>query len=84
MGKAFDVRVAKNGRLFLPKTVRDALGMAGSGTVVFSVEGDQVRLTSIRDSIGKARALYRQHVAADLTVDDFLAERRTENAADEA
>ena len=40
MGKAFDARVARNGRLVLPKMVREALGMADGGTVVFSVEGD--------------------------------------------
>lgn len=80
MGKAFDARVAHNGRLVLPKMVREALGMAGEGTVVFSVEGDEVKLTSIRQSIKRAQDLYRQYATVDLTVDDFIAERRAEAA----
>ena len=80
MGKAFDARVANNGRLVLPKMVREALGMADGGTVVFSVEGDEVKLTSIHQSIKRAQDLYRQHVTSDFTVDDFIAERRAEAA----
>ena len=76
MGKAFDVKVAQNGRLVLPKSVREALGMADGGTVVFSVEGGEVKLTSIHQSIRHAQELYRQHAAHDLSVDDFIAERR--------
>lgn len=83
MGKAFDVRVAHNGRLVLPKMVREALGMADGGTVVFSVEGNEVRLTSIRQSIRHAQDLYRRYVTEDASVDDFLAERRTEAARED-
>ena len=39
MGKAFDARVARNGRLVLPKMVREALGMADGGTVSFRSRG---------------------------------------------
>jgi AbrB family looped-hinge helix DNA binding protein len=80
MGKAFDVKVAQNGRLVLPRTVREALGMAHGGTVVFSVDGDEIKLTSIAQSIKRAQDLYRHHVTHDLSVDDFIAERRAETA----
>lgn len=84
MGKAFDVKLAENGRLVLPKMVREALGVAGGGTVVFSVQDGEVRLTSIQQSIRQAQALYRQHATRNLTVDDFLAERRSEAAGEDA
>ena len=85
MGKAFDARVAHNGRVVLPKMVREALGMADGGTVVFSVEGGEIKLTSIRQSIKRAQGLYRQYATNDFTVDDFVAERRAEAArGDEA
>jgi AbrB family looped-hinge helix DNA binding protein len=84
VGQAFDARVAHNGRLVLPKMVREALGMADGGTVVFSVEGDEVKLTSIQHSIRHAQALYRQHATADASVDDFIAERRAEAAREDA
>jgi bifunctional DNA-binding transcriptional regulator/antitoxin component of YhaV-PrlF toxin-antitoxin module len=80
MARTFDARVAPNGRLVLPKIVREALGMADAGTVVFSVEGDEVKLTSIRQSIKRAQDLYRQYTTNDDTVDDFIAERRAEAA----
>jgi AbrB family looped-hinge helix DNA binding protein len=84
VGQAFDARVAHNGRLVLPKMVREALGMADGGTVVFSVEGDEVKLTSIQHSIRHAQALYRQHVTDDASVDDFIAERHAEAAREDA
>ena len=83
MGKAFDAKVAQNGRLVLPKMVREALGMADGGTVVFAVEGNEVRLTSIQQSIKQAQALYRQHATRNLSVDDFIAERRAEAARED-
>ncbi len=83
MGKAFDARVAHNGRLVLPKMVREVLGMSDGGTVVFSVEGNEVRLTSIQQSVRHAQSLYRQYVSTDASVDDFLAERRAEAARED-
>ena len=83
MNMAFDAKVALNGRLVLPKRVREALGMADGGTVVFSVEGDEVKLTSIRQSISRAQQLYRHYATSDLTVDDFIAERRAEAARED-
>jgi len=83
MERAFDARVAHNGRLVLPKMVREALGMADGGTVVFSVEGDQVKLTSIQQSVKRAQELYRLYATKDLSADDFIAERRAEAARED-
>nr|WP_281822841.1 AbrB/MazE/SpoVT family DNA-binding domain-containing protein [Sphingobium sp. BS19] len=69
--------------MVLPRAVREALGMVDGGTVVLSIEGDEVKLTSIRRSIVRAQELYRQHVKDDGTVADFLAERRVEAAAEQ-
>ncbi|MCO4092903.1 MAG: AbrB/MazE/SpoVT family DNA-binding domain-containing protein [Sphingorhabdus sp.] len=75
---SIDVRVAQNGRMVLPRAVRKALGMTDGGTVVVSIEGDEVTLSSIRHSVRHAQELYRQHVQNDMTSDDFIAERRAE------
>ena len=83
MTQAMDVRVANNGRMVLPKSVREALGVTQGGAVVLSIEGDVVKLTSIRQSVARAQALYRQHATNDLSVDDFIAERRAEAAREE-
>jgi AbrB family looped-hinge helix DNA binding protein len=83
MGVMIDVRVAQNGRMVLPRAVRNALGMADGGTVVVSIEGEEVKLSSIRHSIRRAQQLYRQHVKTDMTSDDFIVERREEAERDE-
>jgi bifunctional DNA-binding transcriptional regulator/antitoxin component of YhaV-PrlF toxin-antitoxin module len=80
MQQEIDIRVAPNGRMVLPRSVRDALGVTGSGVIVLSVDGDEVKLTSIRQSIKRAQDLYHKHATNDLTVDDFIAERRAETA----
>ena len=83
MGKAFDAKVAHNGRLVLPKIVREALGMSDGGTVVFSLEDGEVKLTSLEQSIKRAQDLYRKYATSDFTVDDFIAERRAEAARED-
>ncbi|WP_155646258.1 AbrB/MazE/SpoVT family DNA-binding domain-containing protein [Erythrobacter donghaensis] len=83
MSKAFDARMAHNGRLVLPKMVREALGMSDGGTVVFSLENGEVKLTSLDQSIKRAQDLYRKYTASDFTVDDFIAERRAEAARED-
>ena len=82
MSSSMDVRVAPNGRMVLPRSVRDALGITGAGVIVLSVEGTEVKLTSMRQSIKLAQALYRKHATNDLSVDDFIAERRAEAASE--
>ena len=51
MPDVMDVRVASNGRMVLPRAVREALGVTGAGVVVLSVDGDEVKLSSITLSV---------------------------------
>lgn len=78
MQEMIDIRIAENGRMVLPRVARKALGVTGAGVVVLSIDGDNVKLTSMRQSIKRAQDLYRQHATNDLSVDDFIAERRAE------
>jgi len=82
MQKTIDIRIAENGRMVLPRSARNALGVTGAGVVLLSIDGDDVKLSSVRQSIKRAQDLYRQHATNDLSVDDFLAERRAEAARD--
>ena len=84
MQEMIDVRVATNGRMVLPRSVSNALGVTGAGVVVLSVDGDEVKLSSIRQSITRAQALYRAHVTNDQSSADFLEERRIEAEQDQA
>jgi bifunctional DNA-binding transcriptional regulator/antitoxin component of YhaV-PrlF toxin-antitoxin module len=84
MPQVIDVRVAPNGRMVLPKAARAALGVTGAGIVSLSVEGEEVKLTSLASNIKRAQALYRQHVKNGTSSDAFLEARRQEAAADDA
>ncbi len=80
MSKTIDIRIAENGRMILPRPVRELLGVVGAGIIVLSVDGDEVKLTSIQKSIQKAQALYSAHVANDQSSEQFLETRRLEAA----
>ena len=77
-----DLRVAANGRLVLPKAMREAMGLTGEAKLVATLEGDELRLTPVRSRALRARDLYRRYAKTPRTVDDFLADRRAEAAAD--
>lgn len=76
-----DLRVAPNGRLVLPKALRDAMGLAGNAVVVATLEGDEVRLTPVRHRALRAQDLYRRYARTPRSTDDFLADRRAEAQA---
>jgi bifunctional DNA-binding transcriptional regulator/antitoxin component of YhaV-PrlF toxin-antitoxin module len=82
MPQVINARIAANGRMVLPKSVRAALGVTGAGVVALTVEGDEVKLTSMASRIKYAQALYRQHVKNGTSSDDFLEERRQEAERD--
>jgi bifunctional DNA-binding transcriptional regulator/antitoxin component of YhaV-PrlF toxin-antitoxin module len=84
MTEVIDVRVASNGRMVLPRAAREALGVTSAGVVVLSMDGDEVRLTSMNHNIRRAQALYRAHVVEDQSSDAFLQARRLEAARDRA
>ena len=78
-----DVRVAANGRLILPRSVRDAMGLTGDTKVHLTVEGDVVRLEPLGHRVRRARELYRAAVKTPRTTEDFRRERRAEADAEE-
>jgi bifunctional DNA-binding transcriptional regulator/antitoxin component of YhaV-PrlF toxin-antitoxin module len=83
MQQMIDVRIAPNGRMVLPKSARTALGLTGEGVISLSVEGDEVKLSSMQANIKHAQALYRAHVKTDQSSDGFLADRREEDGREE-
>lgn len=78
-----DVKIAANGRLILPRSARDAMGLTGDTKVTLTIEGDVVRLAPLGHRVRRARELYRQAVATPRSTEDFLRERREEADADE-
>ena len=83
MAKTIDLRVGANGRMVLPKALRQAMGLSGDTKVIATVEGDEVRLAPIHHGARRAQELYKRYARSERTVDDFLADRRAEADADE-
>lgn len=80
--QTIDIRVASNGRMVLPASVRKAMGIHGDAKVILTIEDDQVRLSPIGHGVSRAQALYREHANHARTTDDFLDDRKAETAAD--
>jgi AbrB family looped-hinge helix DNA binding protein len=81
--QTIDIKVATNGRMILPASVRKVMGLQGESKVILTIEDDQVRLSPIGHGVYRAQALYRQHAKQHRTVDDFLDDRKAEAAADD-
>ena len=81
--QAVRVTVGENGRLVLPAPFRQALGLSGAGQVVLTLEGDAVRVTSVRRRLMDARDRLRRFVPARQGMVDALVEERRAEAAEE-
>jgi hypothetical protein len=54
--------------------------MGSGGKVVFSLVGDEIKVTSVRRGIERTQATSRQYAANPMSVDGFIASRRAESA----
>ncbi|KQM86683.1 AbrB family transcriptional regulator [Sphingomonas sp. Leaf22] len=80
--QTMDIKVAGNGRMVLPASVRKAMGLHGDAKVILTIEDDLVRLSPIGHGVSRAQALYREHAKLERTTDDFLNDRKAEAVAD--
>ncbi|MGA2376920.1 MAG: AbrB/MazE/SpoVT family DNA-binding domain-containing protein [Candidatus Sulfotelmatobacter sp.] len=70
-------RVNENGRVVIPASFRRALGIQPGETVVLRIEDNELRITTLRQRLAKARRLVHKHVPASTSlVDELIAERR--------
>lgn len=73
------VKVGPGGRIVIPAQLREKLGVKPGDTVWLEEDNEQVRISSVRQTIRKAQELVRQYVPEGVSlVDDLLAERRAE------
>lgn len=70
-------RVNRNGRVVIPASFRKRLGIRPGDEVVLRIEGDELRITTLRRNLDRAQRLVRKHVRAGTSlVDELIAERR--------
>ena len=70
-------KINENGRIVIPAAMREALGIVPGEEVVLRIEDDELRITTMRHRIERARELVRRHVKPGRSlVDELMAERR--------
>ena len=78
---SYHLTVASNGRIVLPAEVRKRLGLSGGGDLMMEETPDGLVLRTVAQSIAHAQAIARRYLTdrPDVSVDAFLANRRTES-----
>jgi AbrB family looped-hinge helix DNA binding protein len=76
------VRVSSSGRVGIPADVRRAMGLEEGGVVTMEMDGNDLRIRTLREGVARAQALVRQIAgdSEDLWSDELIAERRREAA----
>jgi len=69
------VRIAANGRMVLPKALREAAGIVGETELVLTVRDGRIEISMIADRVREAQEMVRKYVKRDITSDEFLATR---------
>ena len=71
------LRISENGRVVIPASVRQALGVGTGDEIILQEEDDDFRITTQKRRIERARRRIRKYVKPGTPlVDEFLAERR--------
>ncbi len=71
------MRVNENGRVVIPASFRERLGICVGDDLVLRIEGDELRITTLKRNIERAQRLVRKHVKPGTSlVDELIAERR--------
>jgi AbrB family looped-hinge helix DNA binding protein len=70
------MRVNENGRVVIPASFRKALGIGIGDEVILRIVDDELRITTLRRRLQRARRLVRKHVKPSTSlVDELIAER---------
>jgi len=70
------MRVNENGRVVIPASFRQALGISIGDEVILRIVDDELRITTLRRRLQRAQRLVRKHVKASTSlVDELIAER---------
>ncbi len=83
MGSETRMRVNENGRVVIPASFRKALGIHIGDEVVLRIEDDELRITTLKRRIARARRLVRKYVKPGTSLVDELIEDRHEAARHE-
>ncbi len=70
-------RVNENGRVVIPASYRKALGIKAGDEVILRMEDDELRITTMKRRLERARRRIRRYVKPGVSLaDELIAERR--------
>lgn len=70
-------RINENGRVVIPASFRKAMGIHAGDELVLRIEGDELRLTTLKQRLEQAQRRVRQYVKPGKALaDELIAERR--------
>jgi len=76
-------RIIAGGRVALPAEIRRALGLQNGDTVLFEMQGDEVRIRPARSALRRVQERLREFAPQEgLVSDELIAERRAEASRD--
>jgi AbrB family looped-hinge helix DNA binding protein len=77
MAQPVRIRVSEKGRVVIPASIRQALGIRTGDELEARVENNEMRISTLSNRIREARRFVRKFVAADrLLSEELIAERR--------
>ena len=77
MNEEARTRINENGRLVIPASFRKALGINLGDEVVLRIQDDELRISTLKGRIERARRLLQRHVKPGISLaDELIAERR--------
>lgn len=76
-------KIDSNGRIVIPASIREALGIHRGDELVLRVKEGEVRLFSLQCSIEQAQRLVQKHNKAKQNLSDELIKMRRKEAKDE-
>lgn len=72
-------RLAAGGRVVIPVPYRKALGLREGDELLLSLVDGELRLSTLRQAVGRAQRIIRRHVPEGRSLaEELLAERRQE------
>ena len=79
------MKMSDGGRVVIPAEIRSSMGLKEGDTVLWELRGGEAVLTTRLVQMREAQTMVRQYVPAVASlVDELTADRRAENARDEA
>lgn len=73
------VRMSAGGRIVIPQHMRQAMGVEPGHDLLLRMDGDSLRVRSLRSAVKQSQAIVRSHVPQERSLaEELLRERRRE------